>query len=89
MALRPCSSLTWPPVSECCLIKSLPYILVEKYIYIFILQHRKWPAQGTGTVPIWRKCRIHVLNRCISTKRELSATLSAHRPYTISATRLT
>ena len=28
----------------------LPYILFEKYIFLF--QHWKWPAQGTCTVPI-------------------------------------
>jgi len=38
-------------VSECCLIKLLPYILFQKNV-IFIVYHRKWPAQGTSTVPI-------------------------------------
>ena len=31
-------------------MKLLPYILFQKYIYIF--GHWKWPAQGTGTVPV-------------------------------------
>jgi len=43
--------------------KLLTYILFEKYIFIF--QHWKWPARGTGTVPIvsahfrfpWTLCR--------------------------------
>ena len=31
-------------------MKLLSYILFEKYTLIFY--HLKWPAQGTGTVPI-------------------------------------
>jgi len=34
---------------ECCLTKLLPYVLLEN---ILIFQRWKWPAQGTGTVPI-------------------------------------
>jgi len=48
------------PPSECCLIKMLPYILFEKYIYMLALEmpsrgNRHCAdcvgAQGTGTVP--------------------------------------
>ena len=37
-------------VSECCLIELLPCIVFEKNA--FVLQRWKWPAEGTGTVPI-------------------------------------
>jgi len=35
-------------VSECCLIKLLPCILFD----FFIFKHWKWSAQGASTVPI-------------------------------------
>ena len=38
-------------VSECCLIKLLPYILFEKYVHLYS-SIKKWPAQGTSTVPV-------------------------------------
>ena len=34
---------------ECCLMKLLPYILFENILTFY---HWKWPAQGTGTVPV-------------------------------------
>jgi len=35
--------------AECCLIKLFPYIYFKN---IWLFWHWKWPAQGTGTVPV-------------------------------------